>query len=462
MATISTLIVNLTAKTASFQKGMKKGKKSLSSFGRKIKAVSDIAVKSFAVIGAAAIGAATALSFPIKKAMGDIDKIGKMSSELAISTEALVGLEHAAKITGASLSDVHKGLQIMTRRLGEAKQGYGEGKKGLEALGLSAEKVSKMGAEEAFTLIADKISKLESNTDKVAAAFSLFGRQGVNMLNTLNLGADGLAEMRAEADKLGLTFSKFEAGQVEAANDAITRLKALVQGVTNSLAIELAPYIEYAADHFTEMGLAGGDATQWITDKLTGLVKAIEWVVKGIALIKSAWYGVQGAFQKVIEFIIKRFEKLLGGLSKVTDFFGLEKMTQKIEGLKKSTVEWGEVYKDAASTNFDKAADNFSKLFEDSIAEQIENKLKENRENVKRNTSPKVVTSPSDFGADTKKSQDAGAMAFNSSLIDVRGMGNSIEDKKLAEAKKSAEANVQVVKNTGAILNALTNAIVMT
>ena len=453
MSTVSTLLVNLKASTASFTKGMKRGRKSLSSFGALAGKIGTATARGFAVIGGAAIAAGVALSFPIKNAMSAIDNIAKMSSELGISTEALSGWEHAAKITGSSLQDLHKGLQIMTRRLGEAKQGYGEGKKGLEALGLSVDKVANMGGEEAFTLIADKISKLENVTDKVSVAYSLFGRQGVQMLNTLNLGADGLAELRAEADKLGITFSAVDARAIEEANDSIQRLKSLFQGVINSLAIALAPYIKYVSDHLIQMGQSGGGATEWISNKMQGLVKVIDIVLRAIDGIKGAFHAVGAAVYKTISFIAKGFNGLINLIAKGLKAIGKNDLAEKLQGSFASSMGKGieEEFNNMASDKWGKATENFSKAFGEGSVDAINKELEDNRKNIELGLGKNpLATEGLDLDAKKKTKSKTDALSYSSKLIDVKAMakGAGGESPELKEAKKQTAAQQRTALNT--------------
>ena len=108
MAVVESLVANLTAKTAAFERGMRRSKKQLTGLGKTAALVGNVVKKSFMIMGAAAVGAGLALAFPIKNAMKSIDAVGKLSDRLQISTETLTGLGHAARITGNSMEDISK------------------------------------------------------------------------------------------------------------------------------------------------------------------------------------------------------------------------------------------------------------------------------------------------------------------------------------------------------------------
>src|SRR5207247_2365101 len=101
--------------------------------------------------------------------------------------------------------------------------------------------------------IADKISKIENPAERATAAMQIFGKSGQQLLPLMMSGAEGLAAAQKEAEKLGLTYNRVDAAKVEAANDSMTRMKAVVTGVGNQLAIQLAPFIDAAATKLTAL-----------------------------------------------------------------------------------------------------------------------------------------------------------------------------------------------------------------
>ena len=179
-------------------------------------------------VGALAVAGVGGLGYMLKRQMETIDATAKLSDRLGVATEKLIGLQHAASITGTDAETLNKSLEIFTRRLGEMTQGSGEAKRGLDMLGLTAEQLIHISPADAFGIAADKIKQLGTQAEKTAAAYFLFGRAGSKMLNMLEVGSEGLRGFQDEVEKLGLTFSRIDAAQVEAANDALTRARAVM------------------------------------------------------------------------------------------------------------------------------------------------------------------------------------------------------------------------------------------
>ncbi len=198
MAVIDDLVVNIRAETAGFSKS-----------------IADV-TKKLAVFGAASIAAAgTAVALLVTHSMEAIDALAKMSDKLGISTEALIGLQHGAELSGVSIEGLNQALKKMT----------------LNRPGQSIEEV------------ADAIMKLDGASARARMAVDVFGRAGIEMLPMLQGGAAGIAAFRQEADELGLSLSRVDAAKVEEANDEWTRTKALVVGIGRQLAIDVSPVI---------------------------------------------------------------------------------------------------------------------------------------------------------------------------------------------------------------------------
>ena len=249
-ATIGRLKAVLTADTGPFRKNMLGARKDLrkfsSSIGAAAKTVAKYAASLAALVGAGGLG------MMVKSQFALMDSVGKVSDKLGIATEDLLALRHAAELTGVQAKTFDMALQRMTRRLSEAAQGTGEAIAALDELGLEAEALAKMTPDKAFRRIADAMLAVEKQSDRVRLAFKLFDSEGVALVNTLMLGSAGLRQQAEELRKLGGMFSRIDAAQIEAANDAFTRLGQAIKGAARLLSVKLAPTIEGLARSSTK------------------------------------------------------------------------------------------------------------------------------------------------------------------------------------------------------------------
>jgi len=192
-------------------------------------------------MGVAAIGAAAASI----KAFADMgDEVQKMALRTDFSTEALSELRHAAEISGADLGTLEKGVKKMSKTIVDADEGMATYIRSFDRIGLSAQELMELSPEEQFNKITMAIADLESPTLKAATAQDIFGRAGTALLPLLAEGADGIAELRQEAHKLGIVFDQEAANKAAEFNDSLTRLNGALNGVKFTLAKELMPAME--------------------------------------------------------------------------------------------------------------------------------------------------------------------------------------------------------------------------
>lgn len=286
MASIGSLAVSITAKTKNFSRGIDRAKKKLRSFTSAIPGFNAVFSKTSALISGLAAGGLAAF---INSQSQAIDSTAKFADRIGMSTEGLVALQHAAELTGVATNSLQMGLQRMTRRIAEAAQGTGEAKDAIRELGLDAGELSRMKPEQAFAKIADKMKLVATQGDRVRLAMKLFDSEGVALVNTLALGSDGLADMREEAEALGLTFSRLDAFKVEAANDAMSRVGATFKGIGRTLAVELAPMVEAAATSFVEWAKSGEGMGAKVVSAVEAVVGATGTAIDVLNVMKGTF-----------------------------------------------------------------------------------------------------------------------------------------------------------------------------
>ena len=229
-------------------------------------------VTKVAKIGAAFVTAAAAATAALTKmSMTSIDNLTKTANKIGATTEALVGLQLAAELTGVSTETMNMALQRMTRRVSEAAMGTGEAVKALKELGINAYELERLPLDEQMNIVADAMQNVESQADRVRLAMKLFDSEGVALVNTLAGGSEALKEYAAEAEALGLTISDIDAAKIEAANDAVTKAKKVFTGLGNQLAVTFSPLIEYVANLFRQSAINNaefGNIGQRVAKKL--------------------------------------------------------------------------------------------------------------------------------------------------------------------------------------------------
>ena len=180
----------------------------------------------------------------VKTQVDAADKIGKLSTQLGISTEALSQYQFVAEQTGVEFNTFATALQRVTRRISEAAQGGGPAIDALNELGLSAKALTGLPLEQQFEAIARQFEQVKDSSDRVRLAFQLFDSEGVRLLRTLDKGAAGIADLREEADTLGLTLTSLDTTRAAEVADAFNRIENIARSLARNLAFELLPIFE--------------------------------------------------------------------------------------------------------------------------------------------------------------------------------------------------------------------------
>ena len=211
------------------------------------KQISLTGVASIAAAGIGGLGLLTAAGIRLG------DELAKTSQKLGLSTEALAGLRNAARLTGVESNKLDLGIQRMTRRIAEAAKGSGEAQSAIKELGLDAKRLADQSPDEQFRSIAEAMSQVGSQSDRVRLGFKLFDSEGVDLIRTLDIGVDGLDAAATEAERFGTAISSVRAREIELAGDAIGRVKTAAEGLSTQLAASLGPSIASTANAFADL-----------------------------------------------------------------------------------------------------------------------------------------------------------------------------------------------------------------
>jgi len=319
MAFIGSLITTVKANTGPFRKNMKKAGKRAQKFKKQLKGLALGGAKFGAVLGGVAVAALVAYTI---KAFKAIDATKKLADELEIATSDLISYQLAAGLSGTNTETLNKALQRMARTVGEARSGITTGTKALEDFGIKVEDLKGLSTAQIFETFAQKISEIPDPLERAAKSALIFGKAGQKLLNFLSLGKDGLAAVKLETEKLGLAFDEVDARKVEEANDAILRMTTVADGLGNTLAISVAPFLTAVAEKMTDFIKESGGIDVLVKGALRDLVGIIGAVGDQIILGAAAWNLFSGAARVAISVIMTPLANLESGLVSIANTLG--------------------------------------------------------------------------------------------------------------------------------------------
>ena len=240
--------------------------------------------------GLAAVAGIAGLGLLIRNSLKSIDKIGKLSRQIFISTEELSAFRLAANLGGTSLEAFAKGARTMAVGINDwLVKGTGIAQDAFIQLGITQEDLEATNGDLMlqFELVADALRNMKDGTDKTAAAYKLFGGRNIELLTAIERGKQGIKETAEEARRFGLILTTEMVRAVEDANDSMTKTKSIFTGVSNHFTVALAPAIQKVSDI--------------IRDKLLAHVKEAHDDMAGF----GQWLGTE--FIKIVGNVLETF-----------------------------------------------------------------------------------------------------------------------------------------------------------
>lgn len=271
---IATLTIEMAANVARLRQDMDNAASVVQGATAKMQKAAELAGKALGLIG---VGLSlTAFTGFIRHAIDAADALDEMSGRVGVSAKELSGLQLAYKQAGM-------GNEAMASSLAKLSREMSEGNAGLRALGVNTRNAdgSLRGTTAVLLDVADKFTTLEDGAAKTALAVEIFGKSGTEMVPLLNSGSEGIAQMTAMAEKLGLVIEDSTAAQAGNFNDTLELLGLGVQGVGTRIAAQLLPTLNSLTGSFLE-SMTSGDRLAGVADFLAASLKILYTVGLGI------------------------------------------------------------------------------------------------------------------------------------------------------------------------------------
>lgn len=319
------IVIDLLMKTGSFETDTKRAEKSLNNLRKE-------ATEMGKAVGIAFSVAAVAATALVKQSIDGMDKMSELAQTTGVSVENLSSLAYAAKMGSVDLDTLSSSLVKLSKGMSDAAQGTGDAEKAFNALGINIKNSdgSLKGSDETLKEIAGRFSTFKDGAEKTALAVALFGKSGAQLIPFLNQGKKGIAELEAEAKKLGITLSSDNAAAANEFNDNIDKLKSAAGGFGNQLAIQLLPALVNLSQKLFD-GVKGAEAlTTAARIAATGvkLLASVGIIVVGV--FKALGEALGGIAATVVEFFSGNFKNAFNTAKLVTkDFVGNIKGTQE-------------------------------------------------------------------------------------------------------------------------------------
>ena len=214
------------------------------------------------LVGLAASWGIENISEMISKSLELGDEIGKLAQKTGIAAEQLSAFGLAAKLSDVSTQEFATSMRKLNDKIAEGNADvYSDAAIMFKKMGIEIKDADGKARDGGAVMgdLAEKFKNSKDGAEKVAGAFALMGKSGVQMIPMLNGGKEALDEAAKSAQDFGLIWNKDQTKAAEEFNDSMTMVKEALGGVGQIVAKDLAPKLaeiaKYFADAFKEGGL---------------------------------------------------------------------------------------------------------------------------------------------------------------------------------------------------------------
>ena len=231
-----------------------------------------------AFAGLAGVLSVGAIAAQVKGIVDAADSMNDLSQRIGITVGELGKYQLATAQSGTTMEAMAKGIKALAVNLAE----HGDE---LRAAGITA-----TTADGAFRQLADKFAAMPDSIEKTALATKVFGKAGMDLIPTLNLGSAGLQESAEKSARYAATLEL------------------------------LAPQADKFNDQMVELGLHTKVASLAIVNDampaMISIAQAMSLAAQESGLLMAAWVGLGGAMD---EFIAKPFKVIFLGINNTID-----------------------------------------------------------------------------------------------------------------------------------------------
>lgn len=230
------------------------------------------------------------LTAMVKSAIDTGDALDEMSQRVGVSVETLSVWKPAAEQSGVSGESFEKGLRKLSTTMLEAATGSEDAARNFAAVGVEFKNQdgTLRATDQVLLDLAERFKAMPDGAEKTALAVQLFGKSGAELIPFLNQGRDGINELAAEMQALGVQMSSETAAQAGNFNDALDKLHLATKSIGNQIIASLLPALNDMASGMVESAKQGGT----LRTILDGVVLVLKTLALGAATVGKAFVAL--------------------------------------------------------------------------------------------------------------------------------------------------------------------------
>lgn len=226
------------------------------------------------------------------------DEIATLSVQTGVSTSTLQELTYAQELMDVSVETVTNSMAKNIKSMSQAQKGSTDYVETYKKLGVQVTKTNGQlrDSEKVYWEVVDALGEIENETERDAAAMTLFGKKAQELNTLIALGSDGFAEYAKEAHEAGYILDDEMMTSLLDTSDAMERMNNKITAAKNKIGVELAPVIE---DGYERIGDAVIDLSDDIVDlaeeAIPKVINSLEWLLENSDSILAAATGLASA-----------------------------------------------------------------------------------------------------------------------------------------------------------------------
>lgn len=298
---LGTLTIDLIAKVGGFVAGMDKAERSSAKWRRQIESDAKAAGSAILSVGTVAAGAAVATASAgivlLKTMSNQVIETDRWAKSLKLSTQELLAWQFAAEkagVSGDQMADIFKDIGD---KIGDAVLNKsGEAVDALNALGLSALKLSKITPDKQLLAIGEALSKIGTNAEKTTILESI-GNDLSKLLPLFDNNNQKLQQFIQLAKDYGVAPSPESIDDLVKVNNLFQDMEAQASGLKMEIAaglakVDLSP-LQNGLDDLKKT-FTDPKVLQGLAEMVGGIASLVGWMGKAASELGRLVENFQG------------------------------------------------------------------------------------------------------------------------------------------------------------------------
>ncbi len=289
------ITIEMAANIARLRTDMDDAKKVVGGAMKEVEKAADVAKKALGFLGVT-IGAAAFVNL-IKGSIDAAGALNDLSIKTGASVESLSKFGEVGRLSGVSVEAVGQSMNRLSRSMADAGGGSKEVAQTIKALGINFDEFKRMAPDDQMVAVAKGMNQFADGSGKSAAAMTLFGKSGAELLPFM--------KDLAETGQLQARVTTEQAAQADAFGDNLEKLKISGMAWSQELAMGMVPALSEASTAFLDVFNGSGGLREEI-QRLSRDGSIAEWTrmaVTGFSYVMDAVTGVWRVLKSVGEYI---------------------------------------------------------------------------------------------------------------------------------------------------------------